>query len=41
MEIDKRKIQLSADIKAFGTYQFEIKLYSGIAAKMSVSVTEA
>ncbi len=41
VEIDKRKIQLSADIKAFGTYQFEIKLYAGITAKMSVSVTEA
>lgn len=41
VEIDKRKINLSADIKAFGTYQFEIKLYSGITAKMSVSVTEA
>ena len=41
VEIDKRKIQLSSDIKAFGTYQFEIKLYSGITAKMSVSVTEA
>ena len=41
VEIDKRKIQLSADIKAFGTYQFEIKLYAGITAKMPVSVTEA
>ena len=41
VEIDKRKIQLSADMKAFGTYQFEIKLYAGITAKMSVSVTEA
>ena len=41
VEIDKRKINLSSDIKAFGTYQFEIKLYSGITAKMSVSVTEA
>ena len=41
VEIDKRKINLSGDIKAFGTYQFEIKLYSGITAKMSVSVTEA
>lgn len=40
VEIDKRKIHLSSDIKAFGTYQFEIKLYSGITAKMSVSVTE-
>ena len=41
VDIDKRKINLSADIKAFGTYQFEIKLYSGITAKLSVSVTEA
>lgn len=40
-EIDKRKISLDGDIKAFGTYQFEIKLYAGITAKLSVSVTEA
>ena len=40
VEIDKRKINLSGDIKACGTYQFEIKLYSGITAKMSVSVSE-
>ena len=41
VEVDKRKINMSGDIKAFGTYQFEIKLYTGITAKMSVSVTEA
>ena len=40
-EIDKRKINLDGDIKAFGTYQLEIKLYAGITAKLSVSVTEA
>ncbi|MGN0479128.1 MAG: 50S ribosomal protein L9 [Hominenteromicrobium sp.] len=40
-EIDKRKISLDGDIKAFGTYPFEIKLYAGITAKLSVSVTEA
>ena len=40
-EIDKRKINLDGDIKAFGTYQFDIKLYAGITAKLSVSVTEA
>ena len=40
VEIDKRKINLSGDIKAFGTYQFEIKLYTGITAKMSVAVAE-
>ena len=41
VDIDKRKINLSGDIKAFGTYQFEIKLYSEKKTKMSVSVTEA
>lgn len=41
VSIDKRKIVLDGDIKAFGTYQFEIKLYAGINAKLSVSVTEA
>lgn len=40
-EIDKRKISLDGDIKAFGTYQFEIKLYAGITAKLSVAVAEA
>ena len=39
-EIDKRKINLSSDIKAFGVYPFEIKLYAGITAKLSVAVTE-
>lgn len=41
LEIDKRKISINGDIKAFGTYQAEVKLYSGITAKLSVSVTEA
>lgn len=41
LEIDKRKIVLSGDIKAFGTYEAEVKLYAGIAAKLSVSVSEA
>lgn len=40
IEIDKRKISLDADIKAFGTYKAEIKLYSGITATVSVMVTE-
>ena len=40
LEIDKRKINLSGDIKAFGVYQAEIKLYAGITAKLSVAVTE-
>ena len=40
LEIDKRKINLSSDIKAFGVYPAEIKLYAGITAKLSVAVTE-
>ena len=39
--IDKRKIVLDSDIKAFGTYNCEIKLYTGIAAHIKVMVKEA
>ena len=39
-EIDKRKISLSTEIKAFGVYPAEVKLYAGITAKLSVAVTE-
>lgn len=40
LDIDKRKIVLSQDIKAFGTYECEIKLYSGISAKVYAMVSE-
>ena len=40
VEVDKRKIVLENDIKAFGTYNFDVKLYSGITATMSVTVAE-
>ena len=40
-DIDKRKIHLDPDIKAFGGYHIEVKLYNGITAKLAVSVTEA
>ncbi len=40
IDIDKRKIVLDAPIKAFGTYIVEVKLYSGISAKLSVQVCE-
>lgn len=36
---DKRKIVVD-DIKQFGTYEFEIKLYTGISAKLFVMVGE-
>ncbi|MBW7573233.1 50S ribosomal protein L9 [Caproiciproducens faecalis] len=40
VDIDKRKIVLDADIKAFGTYECEIKLYNGITAKVFAVVGE-
>ena len=39
IDADKRKIAMD-DIKTFGTYEAEIKLYQGISAKFSVSVSE-
>ncbi len=41
VKIDKKKIVLKTDIKNFGTYEAEIKLYAGISAKMTIEVTEA
>lgn len=40
IEVDKRKIDLPCDIKSFGTYICNIKLYKDITAKVSVMVTE-
>lgn len=40
LDIDKRKIAVE-DIKQFGTYEAEIKVYQGISAKIYVQVTEA
>ena len=41
VEVDKRKIALENDIKAYGTFNFEVKFYNGISAAMSVAVCEA
>ncbi len=38
--VDKRKVVLERDIKEFGTYSAEVKLYSGISAKVDVQVSE-
>ncbi len=38
---DKRKIVLDTEIKAFGTYNCEIKLYNGVSAKIYIVVSEA
>lgn len=39
LDIDKRKIVMK-DIKAFGTFECEIRLYQGISAKLNVVVGE-
>lgn len=38
-DIDKRKIVIE-DIKSFGTYEAELKVYPGVTAKIYVNVTE-
>ena len=40
IEIDKRKLELDCQIKAFGTYKVTVKLYTGISGKLSVQVVE-
>lgn len=40
-DIEKKKISLDADIKAFGSYNIEIKLPQGVSAKLYVAVSEA
>ncbi len=39
MDIDRKKMSV-ADIKNFGEYTADIKLYQGISAKITVKVTE-
>jgi large subunit ribosomal protein L9 len=39
-EVDKRKVELDAPIKAFGSYKVDIKLYQDISGKVTVSVVE-
>lgn len=41
IDIDKRKIALSSDIKSYGVYTAEVKLYSGISAEVNIEVKEA
>ncbi len=40
VDADKRKITMD-DIKSFGSYKIEVKLYQNISAEMTVSVSEA
>lgn len=39
VNVDKRKITMD-DIKSFGSYKIEIKLYSNVVAQMTVMVSE-
>ena len=39
-EIDKRKVELSRDIKDFGTFTAVIKLHAGVSATFKVKVEE-
>jgi large subunit ribosomal protein L9 len=41
IEIDRRKIQLNEQIKTFGTYVLEIKLYPGVTGKLNVIVVSS
>ncbi|HEX3016809.1 MAG TPA: 50S ribosomal protein L9 [Caproicibacter sp.] len=40
VDIDKRKIVLNSEIKAYGTFECELKLYNGVSAKLYVQVGE-
>ena len=39
--VDKRKVVLESDIKEFGTYKAEVKLYTGISANIDIQVSES
>ena len=41
VNIEKKKVSLSTDIKNFGSYNAVIKLYNGISETVDVEVTEA
>ena len=40
-KVDKKKISLKTEIKNFGTYEADVKLYAGISAKVTVEVSES
>ena len=41
VKVEKKKVTLNMEIKAFGGYTAEVKLYPGISEKITVSVVEA
>lgn len=40
IKIDKKKILMTEQIKALGTYVVDVKLFEGVVGKLTVSVTE-
>ena len=40
IEIDKRKLVVSENIKAYGTYEVEVKVYPEVSTKLKVVVSE-
>lgn len=40
IEIEKRKLVLAENIKSYGTYEVEVKVYPEISAKLKVTVSE-
>ncbi|MCL2056790.1 MAG: 50S ribosomal protein L9 [Oscillospiraceae bacterium] len=40
VEVDRRKISLEEDVKSYGTYTAEVKLYQGVTVKVYVSVSD-
>lgn len=40
IQIDKRKIDLDAPIKAYGSYTIPVKLYTDVQGKINLQVTE-
>lgn len=41
ISVDKRKVVLECDIKEYGTYKAEVKLFTGISANIDIQVSEA
>ncbi len=40
IDVDKRKVVLLCDIKEYGTYSAEVKLYTGVSANIEIQVSE-
>ena len=40
LDIDKKQISLKSEIKTFGTFECDVKLYTGIVAEMNIEVVK-